>query len=169
MVSILIGALFTALLSAVIGAGALRVRGLLLAVTTFAFAIAAPAWVYGLDVFSGGKRQLGRLPPRRPVRPRPAEPAHLLLRGARRAGRWSWPCSAGSAASGVGRVTLAVRDNADAAASYTVRPALAKLRAFALAGFIAGLGGGLLAGAVQSISFSDSPFVVEPSRCRSSP
>ncbi len=38
--------------------------------------------------------------------------------------------------------------------------ALAKLRAFALAGFIAGLGGGLLAGAVQGISFSDSPFVV---------
>ena len=56
-----------------------------------------------------------------------------------------------------------MRDNADTAASYTVRPAAAKLRAFALSGFIAGLGGGLLAGALQQISFSDSPFVVEAS------
>src|SRR5262249_44566742 len=54
VVSILIAAVFTTLLSVVIGAGALRVQGLLLAVTTFAFAVAAPSFLYRLDVLSGG-------------------------------------------------------------------------------------------------------------------
>ena len=159
VVSILIGALFTALLSAIIGVGALRVRGLLLAVTTFAFAIAAPAWVYGLDVFSNGKASSVDFPrgdlfgldlqSQRTYFYVVLAVLVLVMAVLGRLRR-----------NGVGRTTLAVRDNADAAASYTVRPSLAKLRAFALAGFIAGLGGGLLAGAVQGISFSDSPFVV---------
>ena len=143
-----------------IGVGALRVRGLLLAVTTFAFAIAAPAWIYGLDLFSGGNASSVAVPPRRPVRPRPAGPAHLLLRGAGRPGPGHGRCSAACGGPASAGSPIAVRDNADAAASYTVRPALTKLRAFALAGFIAGLGGALLAGPPRPISFSDSPFVV---------
>ena len=43
----------TMLLSVLIGAGALRVRGHLLAVSTFAFALAAQTFLYRLDVFSG--------------------------------------------------------------------------------------------------------------------
>jgi ABC-type branched-subunit amino acid transport system ATPase component/ABC-type branched-subunit amino acid transport system permease subunit len=159
VVSILIGALFTALLSAIIGVGALRVRGLLLAVTTFAFALAAPAWVYGLDVFSNGKASSVDFPrgdlfglDLQSQRTYFYVVLVVLVLVMAMLGRLR--------RNGVGRTTLAVRDNADAAASYTVRPSLAKLRAFALAGFIAGLGGGLLAGAVQGISFSDSPFVV---------
>ena len=157
--AILVGALFTTLLSVIIGAGALRVRGLLLAVTTFAFAIAAPAWVYGLNVFSNGSASS--------VDFRRGDLFGLDLQSQR---TYYWVALVVLVLvmavlgrlrrSGVGRVTLAVRDNADAAASYTVRPALTKLRAFALAGFIAGLGGGILAGATQSISFSDSPFLV---------
>jgi ABC-type branched-subunit amino acid transport system ATPase component/ABC-type branched-subunit amino acid transport system permease subunit len=159
VVSILIGALFTALLSAIIGVGALRVRGLLLAVTTFAFAIAAPSWVYGLDVFSNGKASSVDFPrgdlfglDLQSQRTYFYVVLVVLVLVVALLGRLR--------RNGVGRTTLAVRDNADAAASYTVRPSLAKLRAFALAGFIAGLGGGLLAGGVQGISFSDSPFVV---------
>ena len=46
---------------------------------------------------------------------------------------------------GIGRTTIAVRDNPDTAAAYTVVPACTKLRTFAFAGGIAGLGGALLA------------------------
>ncbi len=60
----------------------------------------------------------------------------------------------------VGRVTLAVRDNSTTAAAYTVRPAIVKLRTFALSGAIAGLGGGLLAGVAQRVSFADSRYAV---------
>ena len=160
--SILIGALVTTLLSVLIGAGALRVRGLLLAVTTFAFAIAARSWIYRLEIFSGSSTSAASFPR--------GDLFSLNLRNQRTyyyvvlsvlvlvvalLGRLR--------RSGVGRVTIAVRDNPDTAASYTVRPSAAKLRAFALSGFIAGLGGGLLAGASQQISFGLSPFVVEVS------
>ena len=83
--AVLVGAVVAALLSVLIGAGALRVRGLLLAVTTFALAIAADTWLYRLDVFSGGRTNTAAFPRGPPARPRPAEPAHLLLRGAGRA------------------------------------------------------------------------------------
>jgi ABC-type branched-subunit amino acid transport system ATPase component/ABC-type branched-subunit amino acid transport system permease subunit len=162
IVSILLGAVATTLLSVVIGAGALRVRGLLLAVTTFAFAVAAGAWIYRLDIFTGGNSTSVSFPR--------GDLLGLNLKDQRTyyyvvlfvlvvvmalLGRLR--------RSGVGRTTIAVRDNANAASSYTLRPAAAKLRAFALSGFIAGLGGGLLAGADQQITVSRSPFVVEGS------
>jgi ABC-type lipoprotein export system ATPase subunit len=62
--------------------------------------------------------------------------------------------------SGVGRTTIAVRDNEDSAASYTVSTAATKLKAFALAGGIAGLGGALLAGALESVPFTERYFLV---------
>ena len=67
--------------------------------------------------------------------------------------------------SGVGRSIMAVRDNETAAAAYTVRPAWEKIRAFAMAGALAGLGGALLSGAFANVAFSGpgSPFVVDGS------
>jgi ABC-type branched-subunit amino acid transport system ATPase component/ABC-type branched-subunit amino acid transport system permease subunit len=162
VVSILIASVVSALLAAVIGAGALRVRGLLLAVTTFAFAIAARSWIYRLDLFADGRATTVRFPrgdlfglqldDQRTYYYVVLGTAALVLALLGRLRR-----------RGVGRVTVAVRDNADSAAAFTVRPPVAKLRAFALSGFIAGLGGALLAGAAQQISFSDSPFFVETS------
>jgi len=52
---------------------------------------------------------------------------------------------------GVGRSTIGVRDNPEGASGYTVDPTWVKLRTFALAGGIAGLAGALLAGALQSV------------------
>lgn len=160
--AILVGAVLTAMLSVAIGAGALRVRGLLLAVTTFAFAIAAPSWFYKLTILSGGRT--GNAPfPR-------GDLFGLDLKDQRTYYYVVLGVLAVVAAllgrlrrSGFGRVTVAVRDNPDSASSYTVRPGAAKLRAFALSGFIAGLGGGLLAGSAQSIPFTDSPFMVSGS------
>src|SRR5205085_3613538 len=65
--------------------------------------------------------------------------------------------------SGVGRTTIAVRDNADSAASYTVSPTATKLKAFALAGGLAGLGGALLAGALEAVPFRERYFLVNDS------
>ena len=67
--------------------------------------------------------------------------------------------------SGVGRSIMAVRDNETAAAAYTVRPAWEKIRAFSIAGALAGMGGALLSGAFANVAFSGpgSPFIVEGS------
>jgi ABC-type branched-subunit amino acid transport system ATPase component len=64
---------------------------------------------------------------------------------------------------GVGRSTIAVRENPDAAAAYTVGPAGRKLVAFALAGGLAGLGGIMLAGAIGNVPLTERFFQVEDS------
>ena len=53
-----------------------------------------------------------------------------------------------------GRVALAVRDNARGAAAYAVSPVRVKLTAFALAGALAGVAGGLYAIGLRGIGFS---------------
>ena len=60
---------------------------------------------------------------------------------------------------------MAVRDNENAAAAYTVRPAWEKIRAFAIAGALAGLGGALLSGAFANVAFAGpgSFFLVDGS------
>lgn len=160
VMSLLVGALVSMVVAVVIGSGALRVRGLLLAVSTFAFAIAATTWLFRLRVFSGGNT--GSVPYRR---------GDLFGIGLADQRTYYYVCLATLVLvmallgrlrrSGVGRVTVAVRDNADSAAAYTISPTVAKLRAFALSGFIAGLGGALLAGARQQIPFAGSFFDVE--------
>lgn len=162
VVSVLIGAAVTTLIAVIIGAGALRVRGLLLAVTTFAFAIAARAWIFRLPVFTGGSAAAVSFPR--------GDLFGLALKNQRTFYYVALVALVVVTAflgrlrrSGVGRVTIAVRDNEASAASYTVRPAFGKIRTFALSGFIAGLGGALLAASFQQISLADSPFSVEGS------
>ena len=64
--------------------------------------------------------------------------------------------------SGIGRSVIAVRDNESSAAAYTVSPTRMKLVAFAVAGGIAALAGGLFAG-----EHHDAAGAVRhrPSRC----
>ena len=64
---------------------------------------------------------------------------------------------------GIGRSIIGVRENEPAAAALTVSPTRAKLTAFALGGFIAGLGGALLGGLVVTIGFSERFFTVPDS------
>ena len=155
--SILVAAVFVAGVAALIGSGALRVTGLLLAVSTFAFAVTAGAWIYQLKVFTPEQTTLF---PRGSIFGLDLNEERtyyfvilavlaVLVAVLGRLRR-----------SPVGRVTLAVRDNATTAAAYTVRPATVKLRTFALSGAIAGLGGGLLAGVAQRVSFADSRYAV---------
>ena len=159
LVSMLLAAIVGAASAAVIGLGALRVKGLLLAVTTFAFAMAAQQYFYRLPILSdNGKRAVtyrrGSLGPFDLTTQR----SYYLL------------CLAVLAIvlalvarlrrSGIGRSIIAVRENEDTASAYTVSPTRTKLLAFSLAGGIAGLGGALLGGLVQSISYGDRFFLI---------
>ena len=141
----------TALLATLIGASALRVRGLYLAVSTFAFGLAAQQYLYGRPLLSGGfgesvpyqRTNLLGIVDLGSQRSIYYVTLALLIVGV--------VVIAHLRRTGIGRTTIAVRDNPDAAAAYTVSPTHTKLRAFALAGGIAALGGALLAANIQSV------------------
>jgi ABC-type branched-subunit amino acid transport system ATPase component/ABC-type branched-subunit amino acid transport system permease subunit len=161
-VALLLGAVVACLLATVVGIGALRVRGLLLAASTLAFAIAAEAYIFPLNFFSQGQETVQL--PRGKLGPFDVSVDNrgyyygtlivlavvLVVLGRLRR-------------SGVGRTIIGVRENEDAAAALTVSPARAKLTAYALGGFIAGLGGAILGGLVVTIGYSERYFTVSDS------
>jgi ABC-type branched-subunit amino acid transport system ATPase component/ABC-type branched-subunit amino acid transport system permease subunit len=162
VVAVLLGALVAAACAAVIGVGALRVRGLLLAVSTFAFAVAAQQYLFRRPILAGEDGTTVSFPrgslfgldlaSQRTYYYVVLAVLAVVLAVVVRFRR-----------SGIGRTTLAVRDNADTAAAYSSSAVRTKLRAFALAGGIAGLGGALLAGALQSVPYTERFFRVEDS------
>jgi ABC-type branched-subunit amino acid transport system ATPase component/ABC-type branched-subunit amino acid transport system permease subunit len=159
--SVVLAALVTAALAAAIGVGALRVRGLLLAISTFAFGLAASQYLFRRPILDGHYQ--GTVPFAR------SDLFGIDLRSQRSYYYLVLAVLVVVLAlvghlrrSGVGRTTIGVRDNPDTAAAYTVSPARTKLRAFALAGGIAGLGGALLAGSLQAVP-KDRYFTVEDS------
>ncbi len=162
LLAIVVAAAITAAAAAIVGAGALRVHGLLLAVITFAMGIAAAAWVYRQQLFSDGNKS--SVPFRRGslfgldlTSQRSYYYVVLVALGLTLlvAGRLR--------ASGIGRTTIAVRDNAIGAAAYTVGALRVRVVMFALSGGIAGLGGALLAGAVQNVPLTERFFQVDDS------
>src|SRR6476620_8518853 len=52
--ALLLGASFASLVAVVVGVGALRVRGLLLAISALPFAIAAQAYIFSRPIFTAG-------------------------------------------------------------------------------------------------------------------
>ena len=145
----------------VVGLPALRVRGLFLAVTTLAFAVAAATWLFVQDFFTGGTSF-----------PRPASkpvldlgPIHVDFEASRK--NYYFLCLVSLAVvaavvarlrrTGIGRSWIAVRDNEEMAAASTVSPTRMKLAAFGVAGGIAAYSGGLLVTLVPSLQ-PDSLF-----------
>ncbi|MHB8463993.1 MAG: ABC transporter permease subunit [Acidimicrobiales bacterium] len=123
--------------SLVIGIPAVRIRGLMLAVTTLSFGLAAEAWLLQQNWM------LGRgVTPRRPAighthfdtGKRYYLVAFAVLLVACWIARNVWT-------SGIGRRIRAVRDNEDAARAFTVPATVIKLQTFVLGGILAGLGG----------------------------
>jgi ABC-type branched-subunit amino acid transport system ATPase component/ABC-type branched-subunit amino acid transport system permease subunit len=160
--ALLLGASFASLIAVLVGIGALRVRGLLLAVSTLAFAIAAQLYLFNRPFFTGGFSTIQI--PRTDIGP--FELTHrnrayyyfvlvvlvvvLLLVGHLKR-------------TGIGRMVVGVRENELAAAAMTVSPARAKLIAFAVGGFIAGLGGVLLGAVNLTFGPGERYFLVEDS------
>lgn len=143
-----------ALAGVLVGAPALRLRGLFLAVTTLAFAIAASNWLFQLEILRGKSTTV-------------TVPRGSILGFDLTSQRsYYWLCLvvltvAGAAVAhwrdtGIGRSLVAVRENEARASSLTVSPALMKLGAFAFSAALAGLAGGLLAG--LRVSFTPNSF-----------
>jgi branched-chain amino acid transport system permease protein len=149
-----IAAVVGALVAVVVGLPALRVRGLYLAVTTFAFALATTSYFLNRQFFDWipTKRierpeMLGFIDLDSPTRIYYLALAGLLLvfgavRGVRR--------------SRTGRVLIALRENERAAAAFGVSPVRAKLSAFALSGAIAAFAGCIFVHHQQS--FGTQPY-----------
>jgi len=131
--------LAAAVVSLLLGLPALRVRGLMLTVTTLAFALVTPTWLLTRSWMLGN----GALPKRPKLFGTVLDTgrsyyvvalvvlvlAMLLARNVRRGG--------------FGRILTSVRDNEDNARAFTVRAVRVKAQAFLLAGFLAGIGGAL--------------------------
>ena len=144
--------------------GALRVRGLLLAISTLAFAIAAQAYLFNRTFFTAGSTTVEI--PRTDI---------LFLELTHRNRAYYYFCLfmlvvvlilvGHLKRTGIGRMIVGVRENELAASAMTVSPARAKLIAFALGGFIAGLGGVLLGAVNLTFGPTDdrSYFLVENS------
>jgi ABC-type branched-subunit amino acid transport system ATPase component/ABC-type branched-subunit amino acid transport system permease subunit len=162
--ALFLGALVACLIAVAVGAGALRVKGLLLAISTMAFAIAAQSYIFPRPLFAGTENSLTVQLPRGKLGP--LDLAHLnrnyyyftlaalvgvlLLVGHLRR-------------TGIGRTIIGVRENEPAASAFSVSPTRAKLTAFAVAGFVAGLGGAILGGVAVTIGYADRFFRIEDS------
>ncbi len=154
--SLLYAGLAAGVASLVIGLPALRIRGLLLTVTTLGFALVTPAWLLQQKyVLSDG------VDPGRPCLDRGCDTA--LDTGK----RYYWFALAVTViavilvknlrSGGFGRLLVSVRDNEDNARAFTVRAALVKTQGFLLAGFVAGLGGAVYGHALSRIGTSTFP------------
>jgi ABC-type branched-subunit amino acid transport system ATPase component/ABC-type branched-subunit amino acid transport system permease subunit len=163
VLTIVLAGLTTAVIAAVVGVGSLRVRGLLLAVTTFAFAIAAQTYLFRRDVLDDGgggttvdfeRGDVGwwTLATERDYYYLALIVLVIALIVVARLRR-----------SGIGRSIIAVRDNEDTASAYAVSPVRMKVMAFALAGGIAGIGGALLAGMIESVPLANQFFTLDDS------
>ena len=136
----------------VIGLPALLVRGLFLAVTTLAFAVAATSALFQADFLVGDAKVLA------------FEPGRLFGLDLRDGPTYYYLCLLALAVcallvtalrkSGVGRSIIAVRSNPDRAASLTVSPVASMLLAFAVSGGLAAFAGGLFAGLERSVGYT---------------
>ena len=162
LASIAVAAVVMAGVAALVGLGALRVRGLQLAVITFMLAIAAEQYIYRRPLLSDGNS--GSVSFRRGT-------VFGLDMSSQRA--YYYFCLTVLVVvfvlvvrlrnSGIGRCTIAVRDNPDTASAYTISPSRSKLVAFALAGGIAALGGAILGGLFQNIPFAERYYLIDDS------
>jgi ABC-type branched-subunit amino acid transport system ATPase component/ABC-type branched-subunit amino acid transport system permease subunit len=142
-----------AAVSVIIGLPALRIKGLLLTVTTLSFALVLPNYLLQQTFLLGA----GQRPGRPIVFGHPLDSAHSYYYVGLVTVLVALVLARNIRAGGVGRRLIAVRDNEDAARSFTVPAATVKLQGFALAGFLAGVGGAMYGHAVSQINTSAFP------------
>ena len=130
--AVVIAVVVSALVAMVVGTPALRVRGLFLAVTTLAFAVMAQTWLLGRPFLLGDQSivQLDRPDWLRDQKTYYYVCLVALILVAVILGRIR--------RSGIGRSLVAIRDNEQGAAAFTISPTRMKLMAFGVAGALAG-------------------------------
>lgn len=134
----------------IVGIPALRLKGLYLAVVTLGFGLAIRSWFIIAEKIAPGGAATAKLNVDR------NEGFRLLfweVKGNNFDGVYWFTLTCAVLAilltwrvrrTGIGRTIIAVRDNENSAAAYTVAPARAKLLAFGLSGAMAAFAGGLL-------------------------
>lgn len=154
VVALLLAASYTAVISVLVGIPALRIRGLMLTVSTLAFAVVCEAWLFH-QPWGFGDGIEPRVPDMPGIGPLdtgleyylvavPAFVLGLIL---------TWNVSRG----GFRRALVAVRDNEDGARAFGLHAARLKLQSFAVAGFLAGLGGATYAHSLPLVESSTFP------------
>ena len=137
-----------ALASLVIGLPALRIKGLLLTVTTLSFALMVPTWLLGQSWMLGEFTKVPKVEVfgTRLVTGRSyyffALAVFLIIFWLVR-NAWK---------SGFGRLLRAIRDNEDNARAFTIAATSTKMQGFLFSGFVAGLGGALYAHALTVLN-----------------
>ncbi len=163
LVSLVAAGLCGAVVATIIGIPALRIRGLFLAVTTLAFALATSSYFLNFEFFGPGTRLLGVpvgwLATDRVDR----DPVFGHLQVASETQFYYFTLAALAfaifAAQGIrkartGRLLIGIRENEKAAQGFGVNVTRMRLTAFAISGFLAAYAGGLLVHHQQSIEIS---------------
>jgi ABC-type branched-subunit amino acid transport system ATPase component/ABC-type branched-subunit amino acid transport system permease subunit len=143
-----------ALASVVIGLPALRIKGLLLAVTTLAFALATQGWLLGQPWLLGDGVNPGR-PIVAGVPLDTGKRYYVFALVITLVGVW---LARNVWAGGIGRRLKAVRDNEDAARAFALSATRIKLQGFAVAGFLAGVGGAVYGHSLSQITADVFPI-----------
>ncbi|MBA2609420.1 MAG: ATP-binding cassette domain-containing protein [Actinobacteria bacterium] len=151
--AVVYGGMVAGAVSLVVGLPSLRVRGLMLTVTTLSFALVTSAWLL---------QQPWMFPTGGTTTP-PVVFGHVLSSGRAYyyfalfwlvvAVTMSWNVRR----CGFGRVLVAVRDNEDAARAFTVRAGTVKVQAFILAGVLAGIGGAVFSFGLSQVGSATFP------------
>ncbi|HEV7679883.1 MAG TPA: branched-chain amino acid ABC transporter permease/ATP-binding protein [Candidatus Dormibacteraeota bacterium] len=145
--SILAGGVAGAAASVVVGLPALRIRGLMLAVTTLAFAFFVQGWLLRQSWALGGGVNLDA-----PVIggwQLDTKGVYYLSLGVLVVALW---LAHNVRRGGLGRIFVALRDNPDGARAFSIALTWRTLQAFAIAGFLAGVGGAVYVSALPRIS-----------------
>jgi ABC-type branched-subunit amino acid transport system ATPase component/ABC-type branched-subunit amino acid transport system permease subunit len=151
--ALLYAGLAAGVVSVLIGLPALRIRGLMLTLTTLGFALATPSWLLTQKWMLGS----GHDPGQPIVFGRALDTGHeyyyfaltlfvvmlVMVHNLRR--------------SGFGRLLVAIRDNEDNARAFTVKASVVKLQGYLVAGFVAGIGGAVFGHSLASIGYTTFP------------
>jgi ABC-type branched-subunit amino acid transport system ATPase component/ABC-type branched-subunit amino acid transport system permease subunit len=143
-----------ALVSLVIGLPSLRIQGLMLAVTTLSFALAAEAW-FLQQPWMFGTGAAARRPTIAGFSFSSGKNYYYIALGTLVFGLW---LARGVWISGVGRRMRAVRDNEEAARAFTIPATQVKLQVFVMGGILAGLGGALYSHMLGQVSSQAFPI-----------
>ena len=150
---LLAGVVVGAIVSALVGIPALRLRGLALAVSTLAFSFATSSWLLRQEILIG--------PTASGIRVNPLQISGLNINFGLPKNYYlfslvflviAFLIAANIRRTGLGRVLRALRDNEDAARAFTIAAPYRKLQTFAIAGAIAGLGGVIIANSVTTLT-----------------
>ena len=153
--SLVVGGVVGAIVSVLLGLPALRVRGLMLTVTTLGLAIATSSWLLrqpwmlGSGIAVNEKRILG-------LDIATGRHYYWFVLAVFVVVFWA---TRNLARSGFGRRLVALRDNEDQARAFTVSAARTMLTAYAISGFIAGIGGALYVHSVGRVSVEGFPVI----------